>query len=392
MGSPRPGGRVHDGVDIAIPLGSKLQAPADGTVTKVWNDDKFGGGLSMEITYPNGNVEGVAHLGTVNYQPGQKVTQGSIIALSGQSGNATGPTVHWSMRDASGKWIDPRAAAPATKDPSNFTDPDLLQKAMDQVDGSDATQRVKDVAINQLKNDYNTAREIQNQKYAQVKGQAVDYYYQHNGSIDGLPAAVKSQLKPEDLYNFSKPIATETDPDTMTNFILDPKSVTVDNVKNAFAAGKLSNGSYLSLLKDAVDGQNQPQKVIEATLEADRLKYFADQAGLPNMYGQQTPEQKRDYAQLLVRVQQDIDVAQQQKNGKLTQTEKDQIMQRDLQQHTITRLRMQWYNPLSWVSRVPESTQVRGYQMPAGVTGTVMGNDGKLHYSDGHNDLGVVPE
>ncbi len=108
MGAPRPGNRSHDGIDIAVPVGTKVQAPADGTVSKVWNDDKFGGGLSMEISYPDGSTEGFAHLSAANYQPGQKVTQGSVVALTGQTGDATGPVLHWAMKDSAGNWVDPR--------------------------------------------------------------------------------------------------------------------------------------------------------------------------------------------------------------------------------------------------------------------------------------------
>jgi hypothetical protein len=150
------------------------------------------------------------------------------------------------------------------------------------------------------------------------------------------------------LFNLTQPASVETDPETLANFILNPKSVTVPNVKDAYAAKKLNNGTYFSLLRDAVEGQNDPTKVMEATVEADRLKYFADQAGIPNIYKAQNEQQKKDYAALLVHTQQDIDLAQQQKGGKLTQSEKDQIIQRNVQQHVITHLRSAW-NPLAWI-------------------------------------------
>jgi hypothetical protein len=131
---------------------------------------------------------------------------------------------------------------------------------------------------------------------------------------------------------------------------------------------------------------------MEATVEADRLKYFADAAGIPNIYKSQNEAQKRNYADLLVHVQQDINQGQQQKQGKLTQDEKDKIIQRNVQQHVITHLRSAW-NPLSWIPGHNTYQQTfRGYQMPAGATGTVPGPDGKLHFTDGKNDLGVVPE
>jgi hypothetical protein len=171
--------------------------------------------------------------------------------------------------------------------------------------------------------------------------------------------------------------------------------VTVPNVKDAYAAKKLNNGTYFSLLRDAVEGQNDPTKVMEATVEADRLKYFADQAGIPGIYqtgkGEVGYQQKKDYAALLVHTQQDIDVAQQQKGGKLSQTEKDQIIQRNVQQHVVTHLRSAW-SPLAIFGNKTYQTAYRQFQVPQGSTGTVTGSDGKLHFTDGKKDLGLVPE
>lgn len=391
MGAPRADGRSHDGIDIAVPVGTDVQAPANGTVSKVWTDDKFGGGLSMEITYPNGNVEGFAHLSAVNYKPGQQVTQGAILAATGKSGNATGPVLHWAMKDKDGNWIDPRNSVGAPKAEDAFTTPEQLDKGVAYIEASDATDRVKDIAITKLRSQYGLAREMQSQKYQEVKQQAVDYYYQHRG-IDGLPAEIRAQLRPEDVFRMSQPPATETDPETMANFILNPKSVTVASVKDAFADGKLSNGSYYGLLKDATDYGADPSKVMAATVQADRLKYFADQAGIPNIFKSQNEQQKRDYAALLVRVQTEIAQAQQQKQGKLSQNESDAIIQRNVQQHVITHLRSAW-NPLSWIPGHNTYQQtVHGFQMPAGATETQRGSDGKLHYTDGTHDLGVVPE
>jgi murein DD-endopeptidase MepM/ murein hydrolase activator NlpD len=392
-GTPRPDGRVHDGYDIAMPAGTQVTAPLDGKVVKVWDDQKFGGGLSMRVQLADGNTLGIAHLSQANLKEGDTLNRGQVIALSGNTGNATGNVLHVALTDPDGKKIDYFGASKAQPDPAGIADPNVLQRAIDAAknDSSLDPYQQKRV-VSYMESQHSHERAIQEQQYQEVKQGAVDYYYSHNESIDGMPAEQKAKLKPQDLFNLTQPSSPETDPETMANFILNPKTVTVPNVKDAYAGKKLSTGSYLSLLRDAVEGQNDPTKVMEATVEADRLKYFADQAGIPNIYKSQNEQQKKDYAALLVRTQQDIDLAQQQKGGKLTQTEKDQIIQRNTQQHVITHLRSAW-NPLAWIPGHNTYQQtVHGYQMPPGATGTAPGPDGKLHFTDGKHDLGVVPE
>jgi hypothetical protein len=394
MGDQRQG-HVHEGIDIGVPVGTQLKAPADGTVSRVWDDGKAGGGLSMQVTYPNGYSEYFMHLSAQNYQQGQKVTQGAVLGLTGQTGNATGPVLHWAMKDPNGQWVDPRGVSPAPKDPLTFTDPNMLQGALQKLQTrTDLTELQKSDTEAYLLRQYNLANDVKNQKYNQVKSTAVDYYYSHAGTLDGLDSSVKSQLKPEDLYNMRKPPAVESDPDTEANFILNPKTLTVDNVKAAFAGGKLSNGSYISYLTEAQKLATTPAKVIAASLEADRLKYWADQAGIPAMYATQSEAQKRQYADLLVRTQQDIDQAQSVKGHELTQVEKDGIMQRNTHQYVVTNLRSGW-SPMSWMfGQKTYTTPIRGYQMPEGATGTIPGSDGKIHYTDDTKtkDLGVVPQ
>jgi murein DD-endopeptidase MepM/ murein hydrolase activator NlpD len=392
-GTPRPKGRVHDGYDIAMPAGSAVTSPLDGKVVKVWNDEQYGGGLSMRVQLADGNTLGVAHLSAANLKEGDTVNQGQVLALSGKTGNATGPVLHVALQDPDGKYIDYFGASKAQPDQAGVADPNVLQRAIDAAKGDDSLDPYQQKrVISYMEAQHSHERGIQEQQYQDVKQQAVSFYYQ-NGGIDNLPAAIKSQLRPQDLDSLSQPPAVDTDPATMANFILNPKSLTVPAVQSAYTDKKLSNGSYLSLLRDATDNANSPEKLIDATVEADRLKYFADQAGIPNIYKAENEQQKRDYAGLLVRTQQQIDQAQQQKQGKLTQTEKDAIIQQNVQQHVITHLRSAW-NPLSWIpGHNTYDTSVRGYQMPQGATGTVKGSDGKLHYTtDGKNDLGVVPE
>ena len=105
-GSPRPDGRVHDGYDIAMPTGTAVTAPLDGKVVKVWNDDQFGGGLSMRVQLADGNTLGIAHLSAANVNEGDSVNRGQPIALSGKTGNATGAVLHVALQDPNGQHID----------------------------------------------------------------------------------------------------------------------------------------------------------------------------------------------------------------------------------------------------------------------------------------------
>ena len=98
----------HRGVDIAVPAGTEVLAPWDGQVTKVWWDDKYGGGRSMLVKHPNGYTTGYAHLEGYHAGTGDRVQQGQQIALSGNSGShTTGPHLHFTLRNLAGVKIDP---------------------------------------------------------------------------------------------------------------------------------------------------------------------------------------------------------------------------------------------------------------------------------------------
>lgn len=104
---PISGGRKTQGlhgynaVDYAIPVGSPLMAAADGEVviakTTGWN-----GGYAeyIVISHYNGSQTVYGHLSAVYVTPGQKVTKGQLIGLTGNTGNSTGPHLHFEIRGA----------------------------------------------------------------------------------------------------------------------------------------------------------------------------------------------------------------------------------------------------------------------------------------------------
>ncbi|MDL2232066.1 M23 family metallopeptidase [Ruminococcaceae bacterium OttesenSCG-928-L11] len=83
----------HTGMDIAIPTGTPVYAVADGTV--LFTRASSGGyGIHLAINHGGGIVTLYAHNSQLLVGEGQKVSQGEMIALSGDTGNSTGPHLH----------------------------------------------------------------------------------------------------------------------------------------------------------------------------------------------------------------------------------------------------------------------------------------------------------
>ncbi len=87
----------HPGVDIALPEGSAVFAADTGTVTFAgWN--VYGYGNLIVVNHGNGYETFYAHLSGINVGPGQIVYQGNVIGASGNTGNSSGPHIHFEIR------------------------------------------------------------------------------------------------------------------------------------------------------------------------------------------------------------------------------------------------------------------------------------------------------
>jgi murein DD-endopeptidase MepM/ murein hydrolase activator NlpD len=66
-------------------------------------------GLHVVIRGPLGFLEmGYAHLSTVSVADGQRIRRGDVVGHSGQSGNATGPHLHYEERRPPWRYSDHR--------------------------------------------------------------------------------------------------------------------------------------------------------------------------------------------------------------------------------------------------------------------------------------------
>jgi murein DD-endopeptidase MepM/ murein hydrolase activator NlpD len=89
-------GATHTGVDISAQVGTPVKTAADGVVVHAeWSS---GYGRMVVIDHGNGLQTRYAHLSQFQVVPGQEVRRGDVIALSGASGRATGPHLHFEVR------------------------------------------------------------------------------------------------------------------------------------------------------------------------------------------------------------------------------------------------------------------------------------------------------
>ena len=95
-------GAGHSGMDIAVPTGTPVKAPAAGVVTFAAPDLYLTGGTLL-LDHGFGVSSNFLHLSRIDVRVGDRVEQGQVIAAVGATGRATGPHLHWGM-----SWFDVR--------------------------------------------------------------------------------------------------------------------------------------------------------------------------------------------------------------------------------------------------------------------------------------------
>ncbi len=103
-------GSYHSGLDVAKPTGSVIVAPADGVVILAADHPFTLEGNLLMIDHGMGVNTAFLHLSRIDVRVGDHVRRGQPVALSGATGRATGPHLHWSLRWRDAK-IDPLLVA-----------------------------------------------------------------------------------------------------------------------------------------------------------------------------------------------------------------------------------------------------------------------------------------
>ncbi|MEU2546469.1 peptidoglycan DD-metalloendopeptidase family protein [Streptomyces roseolus] len=94
---------LHTGIDFPVQYGTPVMAATDGTVRTQWNSAY--GNMAI-VTAADGTETWYCHLSSTKIRWGQ-VKAGDVIAYSGNSGNSTGPHLHFEVRPGGGSAIDP---------------------------------------------------------------------------------------------------------------------------------------------------------------------------------------------------------------------------------------------------------------------------------------------
>jgi murein DD-endopeptidase MepM/ murein hydrolase activator NlpD len=98
------GGRLHEGIDIIVPEGTPVLAAADGVVAYTgW----LGGyGNLVVVDHGEGLSTAYAHNSSFASTVGQAVSRGQVVSYSGNTGDSSGPHVHFEVR-VGGTAVDP---------------------------------------------------------------------------------------------------------------------------------------------------------------------------------------------------------------------------------------------------------------------------------------------
>jgi murein DD-endopeptidase MepM/ murein hydrolase activator NlpD len=100
----------HTGIDMAVPVGTEVIAVADGKIESANWGKSYGTQAVQKVA---GGWVIYAHLSALDVKPGQQITKGQKIGKSGNTGNSSGPHLHFEMRDnirwSAGTDIDPQA-------------------------------------------------------------------------------------------------------------------------------------------------------------------------------------------------------------------------------------------------------------------------------------------
>lgn len=89
------GDHIHAGVDLGVPVGTPVMAIQGGVVTKI--STKGPRGKAIYVKHPGGMVTISQHLSSFKAKVGDRVDQGQVIGLSGNTGYSKGPHLHFEV-------------------------------------------------------------------------------------------------------------------------------------------------------------------------------------------------------------------------------------------------------------------------------------------------------
>ncbi len=104
--------KAHNGVDIAVPIGTHLYSAVDGTVILAAYSESAGNWVKVRTD--TGWTVIFMHMDSLTVSEGQPVKKGDHLGYSGNTGRSTGPHLHLEVRDPEDKAINPIFIIPQT--------------------------------------------------------------------------------------------------------------------------------------------------------------------------------------------------------------------------------------------------------------------------------------
>lgn len=101
------GSTNHMGLDLAASYGTPVVAPTDITITKAGLNGGFGNYVSGVDAA--GNTYEFGHLSAIDVSRGDTLAAGSVLGAVGSTGNSTGNHLHFGVKNALGKYVDPKS-------------------------------------------------------------------------------------------------------------------------------------------------------------------------------------------------------------------------------------------------------------------------------------------
>jgi murein DD-endopeptidase MepM/ murein hydrolase activator NlpD len=108
-------GSPHYGVDVAVPTGTPVRAPADGLVTLAEPDLFYSGGTVI-LDHGYSLSSSFLHMSKILVAVGERVRRGDLIGEVGATGRATGPHLDWRMSWRQHR-VDPQLLVPPMPSP-----------------------------------------------------------------------------------------------------------------------------------------------------------------------------------------------------------------------------------------------------------------------------------
>lgn len=104
----------HEGIDISGKEGSPIHVIESGEVIHVQADEETIYGYHIRVRHDNQLESIYGHLSEIQVQIGQRLNQGQIIGLMGNTGKSSGPHLHLGL-EYHGKYLNPRVFYPGRK-------------------------------------------------------------------------------------------------------------------------------------------------------------------------------------------------------------------------------------------------------------------------------------